>query len=109
MLGFICRNLESCKMLLNSVAYTSMVRHSVECASPYETEKRINLLVQGSTEIAVYNNFINKTWLYLFAVTVQLIHYLLNVFVRCCIYLTTYDWIKSFLKITMKAEPYMEI
>ena len=21
-------------------------------------------------------------------------------FVRCCIYLTTYDWIKSFLKIT---------
>jgi hypothetical protein len=28
--------------------------------------------------------------------------------VRCCIYLTTYDWIKSFLKITMKAEPYME-
>ena len=23
-----------------------------------------------------------------------------KVFVRCCIYLTTYDWIKSFLKIT---------
>ena len=23
-------------------------------------------------------------------------------FVRCCIYLTTYDWIKSFLKITME-------
>jgi len=56
MLGFICRNLESCKMLLNSVAYTSMVRHSVECASPYETEKRIKLLEQGSTERAVYNN-----------------------------------------------------
>ena len=33
----------------------------------------------------------------------------LDLFVRCCIYLTTYDWIKSFLKITMKAEPYMEI
>ena len=32
-----------------------------------------------------------------------------NVLVRCCIYLTTYDWIKSFLKITIKAEPYMEI
>ena len=23
-------------------------------------------------------------------------------FVRCCIYLTTYDWIKSFLKITIE-------
>ena len=23
-------------------------------------------------------------------------------FVRCCIYLTTYDWMKSFLKITIK-------
>ena len=32
-----------------------------------------------------------------------------RMFVRCCIYLTTYDWINSFLKITMKAEPYMEI
>ena len=29
--------------------------------------------------------------------------------VRCCIYLTTYDWIKSFLKITIDTEPYMEI
>ena len=28
-----------------------------------------------------------------------------NIIVRCCIYLTTYDWINSFLKITMKAEP----
>jgi hypothetical protein len=27
---------------------------------------------------------------------------LLNVIVRCCIYLTTYDWIKSFLKITIE-------
>jgi len=25
-----------------------------------------------------------------------------KVFVRCCIYLTTYDWIKSFLKITIE-------
>ena len=25
-----------------------------------------------------------------------------NQFVRCCIYLTTYDWIKSFLKITIE-------
>jgi hypothetical protein len=29
--------------------------------------------------------------------------------VRCCIYLRTYDWIKSFLKITIDTEPYMEI
>ena len=29
--------------------------------------------------------------------------------VPCCIYLTTYDWIKSFLKITIDTEPYMEI
>ena len=26
----------------------------------------------------------------------------INTFVRCCIYLTTYDWIKSFLKITIE-------
>ena len=65
MLGFIYRNLESCKMLLNSVAYTFMVRHSVECASPYDTKKMIKPLEQDSTEKAVYNNFINKTWLYL--------------------------------------------
>ena len=25
-----------------------------------------------------------------------------NHIVRCCIYLTTYDWIKSFLKITIE-------
>jgi hypothetical protein len=29
-------------------------------------------------------------------------HIYTNVFVRCCIYLTTYDWIKSFLKITIE-------
>ena len=28
--------------------------------------------------------------------------YDLTFFVRCCIYLTTYDWIKSFLKITIE-------
>ena len=26
----------------------------------------------------------------------------INYFVRCCIYLTTYDWIKSFLTITIE-------
>jgi hypothetical protein len=25
-----------------------------------------------------------------------------SVLVRCCIYLTTYDWVKSFLKITIE-------
>ena len=29
---------------------------------------------------------------------------LIYIFVRCCIYLTTYDWIKSFLKITIVLE-----
>jgi len=33
----------------------------------------------------------------------------IKIIVRCCIYLTTYDWIKSFLKITIDTEPYMEI
>jgi hypothetical protein len=34
--------------------------------------------------------------------SVQIIYDFLNTIVRCCIYLTTYDWIKSFLKITIE-------
>ena len=32
------------------------------------------------------------------AVSLKILHHI----VRCCIYLTTYDWIKSFLKITIE-------
>ena len=38
--------------------------------------------------------------------------YITNTIVRCCIYLMTYDWIKSFLKITLEGRAihlYMEI
>ena len=36
--------------------------------------------------------------------SVQITYAFLNTIVRCCIYLTTYDWIKSFLKITIEWE-----
>jgi hypothetical protein len=35
-------------------------------------------------------------------VQIEIIEWLLNNIVRCCIYLMTYDWIKSFLKITIE-------
>jgi hypothetical protein len=33
---------------------------------------------------------------------IQITLYQIKFNVRCCIYLTTYDWIKSFLKITIE-------
>jgi hypothetical protein len=36
------------------------------------------------------------------------LRYVSNIFVRCCIYLTTYHWIKSFLKITIKGRAIYE-
>jgi hypothetical protein len=38
-----------------------------------------------------------------------LIRLTITIIVRCCIYLTTYDWIKSFLRITIDTDPYMQI
>ena len=36
------------------------------------------------------------------SVQIEILEWLLNNIVRCCIYLMTYDWIKSFLKITIE-------
>jgi hypothetical protein len=36
------------------------------------------------------------------SVQIEILEWLLDNIVRCCIYLTTYDWIKSFLKITIE-------